>query len=286
MATKEEQARAASLCPADMDESNLLDNIRCTWKGCCFEMTDYGGKSQLKRPAFKATLEEPGGTEHDDQWWSAGKVEEWSPSDDGQLLLAVGGKTRIHKKSNFGLLMQSLLDNGYPADKFTTEAGGFDGLECQMMQVDSGRGEREGKDGKKYADTVLVVSEIFKFPWEKGKAKSGGAKGSTQTAKGKAGAGAVGKGKDDDSGGGKADAETVDIETQLQLIIAEALLDKPKIAKNMLPATIMIIGKRKKVDPKSTQAMIQLSAKDEYLSRDDHPWEFDGAELTLPGSDE
>lgn len=277
---EEQAARAVSLCPDDMQEGGgLLDNIVITVKSAQFVVTDYGGKSKIKRPAAHLVLTEMVNGEeydHDDQFWSCGKMEDWVPSDDGKYLIPTGVKTQIHKSSNFGMLMASLMDNGWPKDKFDADIGFLTGAKFHMMQTASGRPDTE-KDGKTYKDTVLCVAEILQYPWEEGKKSGGG--GGKKTAK-KAPSKSAHKTQDEDSGSGSGDD---DLDADLAAIVLQLAIEAGEdgITKKALASKIS--AARKGEDQKVTNKMLAIVFKPGFLESEDAPWDFDGTTVTMAG---
>lgn len=272
-ALEEQRAKAVSLNPEEMAEGGgLLDNIRATIKEATFVMTDYGGKSSMVRPAAHLVLEEPDGEIHDDQFWSCGKAEDWVPSDDGKYLIPTGLKTQIHKSSNLGMFLQSLMDCGFPADKFDADIGFLVGLEAHFQQVDTGREKKKSKDGtREYADTALCVAEIFNFPWEKKGGKSGGGKTAKKTAPKKAP-----KAQADDEGGRDGDLES-EAMTVIMGIVAESGDDG--IVKKALATAIM--QAREGEDQKVTNKILKLAFSDAFLEGDGVPWTYEDGVLTM-----
>jgi hypothetical protein len=265
-ALEEQKAKAVSLCPEDMAEGGgLLDNIRATVTAANFEMSNYGGNSSMMSPMAHIILQEPDGETHDDQWWTCGKTEDWMPSDDGKYLIPVGLKKSIHKSSNLGMLMQSMMDCGFPVDKFDADIGFLVGLEGHWQQVATGREKKKSKDGKEYDPTCLCLAEIFKFPWEKGpgKAEKKGTKAKSKT-----------KDVEDTSG------NTDDVTTVAQNLVLEILAESGgEIPKKGLPAQIML--KRKGEDQAFTNQVMAKVFDDLFLGAEEHPWVYADGVLTV-----
>jgi hypothetical protein len=288
---EKQAAMAVSLCPDDMTEGGgLLNNVRVMITAARFEMTNYGGRAQMMKPAALLVLEEPDGTVHEDQWWSCGKAEDWMPSDDGKYLIPTGLQKQINKSSNFGMLMQSFMDCGFKADKFSADINFLVGTEFHLQQVVAeGRDKVKSKDGtKEYEPTVPCAAEIFKFPWDTKKAASGNTGGSKTggtakktVAKKKAAA----KVKPSDDGG----SETVeDGGNDLEALAMEVILDTlsnsedGSVAKKALPVKIMQYMKENGHAQKvATDVNKLLFSSDEYLNREGQPWTYEGGIISL-----
>jgi hypothetical protein len=284
----EQAAMAVSINPEEMTEGGgLLDNVRVTITDASWEMTDYGGRSTMKRPAAHLVLEEPDGTVHDDQWWSCGKAEDWVPSDDGQYLLPTGLKKQINLSSNFGMFMQSLSDNGFPSDRFEPEIGCLIGLEFHLQQVKAeGREKTKSKDGsKEYDQTVPCAAEIFTFPWEEKKAKSGTAAGKKTggTAKKKPAAKKAAAKKEPqeqgDTGGGNDEMEET-ATTIILSLLAES--EDGTVPKKALSVGVMKWAKENGLKPADANPIVKMLFNgDEFLGRDGNPWSYEDGIISM-----
>lgn len=275
---EEVRANAASLLYDDMDEGGgLLNDVIVTFKEPKFVRTNYGGKSSTYRPAAHILLVEDDGTTYDDQFWSAGKDTDWVPSDDGHYLVKVGAKSGISKSSNFGLLMKSLMENGFPKDKVDQDITFLDGVKVHLrQQVVADRDKVKSKDGtKEYDATVLAVAEIIEYPWEKktGAAKSGGGK--------KKAANKKAQDQQEDGGGddGAADPEQAAVE-----YIVSKLAENPEgVNKALLPSMLIKDKNAGNVDMDTGFAnkVIAVIFKPGWAEQEGHPWTAEGGTLKL-----
>lgn len=256
---------AALLNPDSFVEGGgLIDDVDVTFKNCRFELFDYNGKAEPV-PALKLVLDVAG--EDMTQYYSMGSTKDWIPGEDGKQLLSVGSATSIRLSSNGGVLLVSLVNAGFPADKLGDDISILEGLQCHMIQVPEptrnmkktkDQEEKEKKFGPK---TILIVSEVQVLPWEKKKPAGAG------TTKPK---GAPAKPK---AASKPAAEEGGDIEAKSTEFILEVLAEAGTITKKELPAKIFAL---RKDDPDKNE-MIKLVFKDEFLSAG--PWNYDDGVL-------
>ena len=241
--------------PTDFtDGGGLLDNADVAWKSCEFVMWDYNGNGP-QTPALKVVMDHEG--EEVEQFFSAGKADDWAPSKDGTKLIPVGNATGINRKSNLAILINSLVDAGFPEDKIEDDVSVFEGLKCHMVRKPAekrpGLVRTPRADGKVFEATNLVVDEIQQLPWEK-KAASGKKAAPKDTE------------QEQETGGGDDD----DVEQEAIAAIMEVLEKNPKgIDKKKLAAQVFTKVKASK----NRNAISQLVYKDEFLSTG--PWTFE-----------
>lgn len=157
--------------PNNMAEGGLLQDLDAKFMEVGFVMWDYNGQ-QKPGPALQVNLMDLEGKMHT-QYFSAGDSKFFVPSDDNTTLVPVGDRNKLASGSNFGKLMTSLVNCGYPADRLDSTDNIQElltGLEVHLIRetverkgmVKSPRpGEKEPRP-----DTVLVVSQIHHYPWD------------------------------------------------------------------------------------------------------------------------
>lgn len=244
--------KGASFSPDTFSEGGgLLDNVDVTWEEVRFELWDYDGKIPTPTPAMKVRMKVEDQEEPVDQYFSAGNPQDWTPSKDGTKLVAIGRATGINKTSNLGILMTSLLEAKFPADKMEgDDCTVFEGLKCHMVRVKAP--ERKGlaptarADGRVFDKTNLVVDRIIKLPWEK--------KGTTSTT----------------PKGGKNESEGDDVGDKTIGIIQEILEENPKGVNKKKLAQLVL--EKMKGDPDRNTAL-KLAYSDKFLS--EGPWEYE-----------
>lgn len=251
-------AKKASLRPDDYAEGGgLLDNEDVVWDEVRFVIWDYDGRGP-STPALKVSMTVTDSGDSVDQYYSAGKLQDWEPSEDGTELVSVGKASGINRNSNVAILINSMIEAGFPADKIGDDCSVMDGLECHMVRQDAP--ERKGlvstprEDGKSYKPTVLVVDSITKLPWDK-KGKGGGKKKAAEV----------------EAGGDDLDEKLTDV-------VIEILADESKaIAIKQLAAKV---HKAMKGDDDRSAAMKRVMDED-FLG--EGPWEYDAKKGTIGG---
>lgn len=167
--------QVASLNPDNFVEGGgLIDDMDVTFKECLFDMFDYNGKVVPGVPSLKITMK----MEDDEeavQYYSIGSSNDWIPSEDGSQLVAVGKASNIRMTTNGGIFLKALIDAGFPVDKLGNDITILDGMQAHVIRVPApkrpGLQKKERADGKKFDETILIVSEILTLPWEKSKPK-------------------------------------------------------------------------------------------------------------------
>jgi len=252
MVTTKGKEGGASLRPKDQVEGGgLLDNVDATWKEVEFTTWDYAGTRKEAVTALRIAMDIDDG-EDAEQYWSCGGT--LVPSKDGKKL--VGGA--VNKTSNFGILINSLVEAGYPEDKISDDCSVFKGLKCHMVRIPAPKrgggipAKTTRTDGREFEKTILVVDSIIKLPWEASEKSTG---------------------KDTD----QPDAITEKaIET-----IATILKANPKgIEKNKLAGSAFTLLKKDGVVMTEVNAIAQLLRKDAFLDMppmtDEGPaWEYE-----------
>ena len=258
-----------SLNPEDFAAGGgLIDDVDVVLVSCLFDMFDYNGTVQPGVPSLRLELE-AGMDENIIQFYSMGNANDWLPSDDGSQLVAVGKAANIRLTSNGGILLKSMIDAGFPAEKLTDDITILDGMEVHMIRVPAP--ERPGlknKKEKKFEDTLLIVSEIKTLPWEKKAAKA--------TTKAKpVGAPAAAKAKKETAKAKPEVAEEGDdaVSDAAVAAVLAILAEEGTITKKALPGKIF---QTEKENP-DRNAIVKLVFDDEFLGAG--PWEYEDGVL-------
>jgi hypothetical protein len=278
---KAAQQQVASLNPDDFIQGGLADDFRGKITEAVYAKWDYEGNIDHDVLAVKLTIEREDGEKPVVQFWSAGDLTNFVPSQDGEeeaeegpFALRVGKKTALTNSTNFAHLLEAILDAGTASKKFTkanltTSLACLETLDAQWNRIPQkkraglvpteGAGANRGKD-------ILVVTEVFGYGAAekagKGKAAAGGP---AKAAKGK-----PAKDESEDAG------ETLDsrLSDALVEIISAAggTIKKSKLAPLVLRAFATDKDKSKAIG-RCTQA--------DFLSGDDVLWTYDEEEGTL-----
>jgi hypothetical protein len=247
MAKEVEEEVGVSLDPDTFVEGGgLLDNVDVTWRNPRFEMWSYPSGNYGDAPVFRVDLELDDGSVSDNDVWTAGSADDWSPSKSGNLLKPIGGQRFLSRSSNFFQLLKSLKEAKFPNELMEAgKASVYEGLKCHMVRINQPERKGLAKKDKKYTPSVLVVDTIIQLPGEKGKASE--KKGASDNLSEKA--------------------------TQ---VVMEILADNPKgIQKMKLASQAFAKLKAEKVDQTTINAIVQLiGGKDEgFISSG--PWTYE-----------
>jgi len=243
-----------SINPKDMvGGGGLLNDVDVVVVKSEAAMFDYGGKAK-PAPCCRWQLESEG--EVYDQYWSVGSNQEWKATADGKSFDSIGKAEHLSKSSNFALLMNSLVDAGYPAGKITDDVSAFTGLSCHVIRVPEperpglNRAKRKSADGREYENTVLIVSEIHKLPWESDAATP------------------------ENTSGGQIDETGLATE-----VLVEVLADGKPLKKTAIATTIFKSTDPRLSDTKTKNRVMKVAISEDFLKNG--PWEYDGATLKM-----
>jgi hypothetical protein len=153
-----------SLSPDDATQGGLIDDIdvviidaaTCEW--------DYNGQAAAG-PALAVQFEDRNHVTHD-QYYSAGRAEDWAPTPDGCGFQAVSGKTGFNNSTNLMKFFDSLAKEGFPKDLLAAgNVKAIIGTDCHVLQVEQDRKGlvRTGKNADRKS-TTLLVSKIHSLP--------------------------------------------------------------------------------------------------------------------------
>ncbi len=164
-------------------DKNLL------WKECRFNLFDYktkAGDVVATTCAARISYVDDDGNEYEQQY-SAADPARFQPSKDGKTLIAVGTAQALSKSANFSILMNNLINAGFPENKLPEDGdiSILDGLYTYNIGIPepkrSGLKREAPAEGETARERVISVpSQILRLPWEKkGKANPPSAKGAT-----------------------------------------------------------------------------------------------------------
>jgi len=143
-----------------------------------FQYTKKDGSPALKpdgtpakTTAAQLLLLDDDGNENQ-QNYSAGDPERFVPSSDGKTLVSVAGAENISKSCNFHILMNALVNAGYPENKLDDDISTLTGLHAFWIGVPEPKRPGLVRTAEQEARTrvIPVPSVINKLPWEKAKA--------------------------------------------------------------------------------------------------------------------
>jgi hypothetical protein len=175
-----------SLKPSEFIEGGAVPVDRnLTWKECRFDIFDYtkkDGTVVARSTTARITYVDDDGAEFI-QHYSVAQPERFTPSADGKQLVAVGGAQALSKSSNYYILMNALINAGFPENKLGEDISILDGLYTYNIGLPEPKRSglvREAVEGAR-EKVLSVPSQILKLPWEKKGGKGTPAKTTTKT---------------------------------------------------------------------------------------------------------
>jgi len=177
--------QAAGIKPSQLVKGGLRTDFNAEFTDLFWDYYTFPGKDGA--PGAKAfglhvqfTADDG---EADEQFYSAGKPEEWAPSEDkSQPIPHVEGRS-LNDNSNYAQFIRSVIEVGIGESKFETVKD-LIGMNVFMSRVaQPSRAGLEGGDEKKR--TVLVCKKLNRAPWEPKKSAGGKSKAAGKPAAGK-----------------------------------------------------------------------------------------------------
>ena len=199
-------------------EAGLLQNVDVVIETAVFDFFDYQGSrdpATALRLDLREVNDESGAVQS--QYFTVGGSKDGNhtfvPSEDGQFLEDTGGRTKLGKRSNYNVLIDSLIAEGFDVKKGATEGiGVLDGTVGHVVRTKS---LNKGDDGEEREN--LTFSKIHSWGYEDKKKGAGGAR---KKAAKKASAKTRAKEEEEEtSGGDEGDEETSTIAATLAMEI-------------------------------------------------------------------
>lgn len=195
------------------------------WTDCSFVRFQYNKKdgsvsldasgNPIEIPAARIVYKDDDGAEFV-QHYSAGDLSRFEPSKDGKSLIPVGGAQALSKSSNYYILMNALVNAGFPKNKLGTDITILNNLYAfhigapEPTRIGLVREPAAGARPK----TLSVPSQILKLPWE-------------NKAAGKTAAGAKGKAPAEETGAEDVIADAI-------AMVTEALANADSVTRQVL----------------------------------------------------
>jgi hypothetical protein len=156
-----------SINPDTFVQGGLIDDVDAILTAVRFAKFDYEGKSDAVL-ALKVNFTTPDGEPHE-QYYSAGDLKRFQPSDDGLRAIPVAGAASLVVSSNASQFLISIVNAGFPKNKLGDDVSVFDGTGVHLRRV--AQAERKGlskpKEGDDRQKTILVVEKILFQPGTK-----------------------------------------------------------------------------------------------------------------------
>lgn len=148
-----------------------MDDIDVLFQSCRFVEWDYNGS--IDHPVLALLVEmaydDNGKQEVAQQYYSAGDLSRFQPSEDGSHAVAVGSARGMADSTNAAELIKSVIDQGFPEDRFGDgDVSAMEGLSCHINRVPQKKrgGNISDKNAAGYDKTVAIVTKIHQMPWE------------------------------------------------------------------------------------------------------------------------
>lgn len=248
-----------SLKPSDQTAGGMLDDVDVTFTECSFVEYDYNGKADKPTLALKVMMND-GENDHE-QYFSAGDLERFQPSEDGKGIVAVSGAKGLSSTSNCAIFLKSIVDVGFPEDKLTGRVDVFENMNAHLVRIPQPKrkGLQQSDDRER---TVLTVVKINRMPWE----KSGGAKAAT-AAGNKAPAP-----KTQTAAPVEAEANGDASEKAVEVLLNILQAKNGSVLKTAIPGAAF----KHLVGVKNRGEVLQYLADEDFLGTPDMGWEYDG----------
>lgn len=293
-----EAPQYASLNPEDFTSGGLLDDVDVRFESCRFTEWDYNGAVDhpvlallvVMKYADPATGQEASA----DQYYSAGELSRFYPSEDGSHAVAVAGSKGLAGGTNSAILIKSVIDAGFPVDQFGDgDVSKMEGLVAHINRIAQPKrgGRITGQTQSGYEATVAVVTKIHTMPWEVTApqtrpapkamaARAGAGAPALSKSTGVPGRGAAGVGRPAPARAGTpttAAQEASDVSEEAAGILLAILENKGgTVAKMSIPpASFKLLAG----NPNRSE-ILNLLADDEFLGVEDYGWSFDGKQVT------
>jgi len=246
-----------SIRPSEFVEGGAVPVDRnLLWKECRFAIFDYtkkDGTVVATTVSAKINYQDDDGTEYT-QHYSAGDPNRFQPSKDGKTLEALTASENLSKSSNYYILMNALINAGFPENKLGEDISVLDGLYTHNIGIPEPKRSglvRETAEGARER-VISVPDSIIKLPWEGKTGKAAPAKAATKA-----------ETTEEDAG---------DVEADALAMVTEMLADADKVTRQQV-ATKAIRSKNQPV------AKLVFSSKfAEMLT--DAGFSLDGEEIT------
>lgn len=278
---------AVSLRPSDQQAGGgLIDDVDVVLLSLRFVEWNYGGKIETPVPALYVKMQDAEGEEHE-QYFSAGDAKFLMPSEDGLQILNRPGSNRsgLNDNANASIFIASIVNAGFPEDKITNSIDCFEGLVAHVKRIAQPKrggliNPGGGKPGREA--TVLTVESILSLPWEKSKLPTAAPKGApaTKAAAGKpngqAGKPAAAPAKAATSGAALDPALVEKADGKILELLADERFGDGIPKKSLSTEIFRVLN-----GDSDRKAIMGFVLKDEYLTRDDAPFNFDSDTGTI-----
>lgn len=248
-----------------------FDDIDVRVKECRTAFFDYQGKVATPVPALKVVyerLDDEGG--EFEQHYSAGKPENFVPSQDGRHFVPVSEEAKVlglGASTNALLWITNLILHGFPANKVSQDVSVFEGVEFHAGQI-PGKGQNK-------QPVLVCVKPILKLPGE----NNGNAQAAKPTGKAAKAQATVAAASPVAS---SAPSSTATTSPELLAKATEGLvaLLAAKGGSITRAAVAQEAFKHFAKDP-DRNALVKLVYEENFLKTEGQPWTYDGTTISL-----
>jgi hypothetical protein len=161
----QQKPQRVSMNPETFTAGGLINDIDVTITQAGTTVWDMNGAVDPSTPFLAVEFTDDNGAAHQ-QYYSAGKPEDWEPDDEQAGFISKSGKTSINSGTNLGMFIASLVEFGFPKELLDEgDLRVIAGTRCHVIQKAL---ERQGlvRTGKNASrpSTVLLVSKIHELP--------------------------------------------------------------------------------------------------------------------------
>jgi|SRR5882757_4353334 len=268
--------QAASLNPDDFTQGGLLDDMDVTFLECRFTEWDYNGTADKPALCLLVTMEydDQGEAKTQEQYYSAGDLSRFIPSEDGKRAISVAGARGLNSNTNAALLLKSVIEQGFPVANFGDgDVSAMDGMQCHINRVPQPKrgGAIQNVNSQGFEKTVAIVTKINLLPGE-----TAPVKGKAAPPVNKAGLAKPGAGRGIARQAPAVEAPD-DLSDEAAGILTQVLADKNGSVKK---ASVAGASFKHLAGNENRSGILQLLADPEFLARNDYGWEFDGTTIT------
>jgi hypothetical protein len=157
-----------SMNPDDFTQGGLLNNVDVRVVAARWERFDYQGKSN-EVPAMRFDLLPlDGSSQETAQWWSAGDLKDFEPSEDAMTLepVSTDSPSGIRNNTNWAIFLKELVNLGVAKARLSSgRADLFVGMEMHVTRKKI-EDKDKGSGGTMERKDTLVPTRIIKLPWE------------------------------------------------------------------------------------------------------------------------
>lgn len=176
--------QGVSLAPSTFIEGGLFSDLDMTIGDAKFAEWDYNGTISPPVLAMGVQFIDENGKTYD-QYFSAGDLKRFVPSEDGNMAIPVGDAQAMNNNTNAAKFLMSLCECGFPEELIGPgDLSALVGTKVHVVRV--AQPKREGLIRDKQSDrpdTVLLVTKLIALPGQAATAKKGlGAKKPAATA--------------------------------------------------------------------------------------------------------